>query len=157
MLWTIILSGLAMGLITLFVAAPAQAALPPLGESDLRRDATYIVVGEVKSISEHQVAIAKGTNRQFVASVEVIQVEKGLLQSIDPTEVITQPPGTPTPGETIEVHYWQVGERPRGWTGPGGQYYGLPQERQVRLFLEPDQQGDLHLLDPNGWESIPGE
>lgn len=157
MWWAIIFSGILIGFITLFVATPAQAALPPLGDSELKRDATYIVVGKVKSISQSEVPIDGGTNIKFVALVEVIGVEKGLLQSTDPTEVITQPPGTPTPGDTIEVNYWQAGERPLGWTGPGGQYYRLALDTQVRLFLERDREGSLDLLEPNGWESISPE
>lgn len=145
-----------------FVAvAPAQAALPPLDEDNRNLYARYIVVGKVKTVSKTEVPIDIGTNLEYQAVIAVSRVEKGLLMSDDPDEVVDQPPGTPLPGEEITVHFWENGERPLGWTGPGGQYLPLfsydEMQYEVRLFLSVDDQGRLRLLEPNGWESIPGK
>lgn len=138
--------------------APAQAALPPLSEDNRNLYARYVVVGKVKTVSQTEVPIDIGTNREYQAAIAVSRVEKGLLMSDDPDEVVAQPPGTPLPGEEIIVHFWKSGKRPLGWTGPGGQYLPLfPYDEvqyEVRLFLRVDDQGRLHLLEPNGWESI---
>jgi hypothetical protein len=144
MLWLVILS--------LFIIS--LAALPPLTEEELNSEARYIVVGKVKTVSSGEVRGDQGSNYQYKAIVEVVRVEKGLLMSIDPTEVVSQPPGAPTPGDQIEVHYWQAGDRPLGWSGPAGQYSGLREDTMVRLYLSQESEGRLHLLEPNGWESI---
>lgn len=162
--WMVTIIATLLGIFSLvfFVGvAPVQAALPPLDEEDLNLDARYIVVGKVKTVSQTEVPIDIGTNLEYQAVIAVSRVEKGLLMSDDPDEVVDQPPGTPLPGEEITVHFWESGERPLGWTGPGGQYLPLlpydETQYEVRLFLTVDDEGRLHLLEPNGWESIPEE
>lgn len=52
--------------------------------------------------------------------------------------------------------YWKAGERPHGWTGPGGQYVQLPENSVARLYLVKGEQ-DYRLLNPNGWEETEGK
>ncbi|MEM9542873.1 MAG: hypothetical protein AAGA60_25700 [Cyanobacteria bacterium P01_E01_bin.42] len=57
-------------------------------------------------------------------------------------------------GAEIKVHYWQVRERPLGWTGPGGQYIHLHLHQKYRLFLIGASEDNFTLLGPNGCERI---
>ena len=144
MIWLLILSLIIISL----------TALPPLTEEDLRRESRYIVMGRVKTISRREIPVDEGTNFYYQANVNVVNVEKGLLKSSDPNQVVTQPQGTPLPGDEIVVHYWLAAKRPSGWSGVAGQHSGLSQGTTVRLYLAQDNQNRLHLLEPNGWQPI---
>lgn len=135
-------------------AQPASAALPPLNQETLELEALYVLTGIAKDVQDQTIDRAGGCDRQFVATVEVLAVEKGLVVSTDPNQAIDYPPGTPLPGREIAVYYWQVGERPPGWTGDGGQYRGLPLNTTVRLYLSQNEKNQLWLLSPNGWNPL---
>lgn len=155
MTWMIILSGIFISLVSMLgMAQPAQAALPPLSSEELKQEARYVVVGNVQTVTHKEVTTDLGSDRQYVAVVKVVSVEKGLLRSSNPLKAPPAKPGVPTPGAQIQVHYWQAGKRPGAWVGPGGQYSGLSPNTEVRLFLKVDEQGRLHLLEPNGSEVL---
>ncbi|NJO40793.1 MAG: hypothetical protein HC769_02720 [Cyanobacteria bacterium CRU_2_1] len=148
MVWIMILIGIFVVLVSLFATAtPVQAAIPPLNSTDSHADATHIIIGTVKTISQQEVSTEEGNNYEFVATVEIIQVEKQPLHSADLIETADR-----HLGDTVEVHYWQTGKRPFGWTGPQGQNAKLPPNTQVRLFLRLGVNDRLSLLEPNGWE-----
>lgn len=132
---------------------PAFAALPPLSPEELKQESSYIVVGIVKSITCSEVSTNLGTNYQYTAIIAVETVEPPPPPSL-PGMPSTPPPGVPLPGREIEVHYWQAGKRPAGWSGPGGQYSSLSEGHKVRLFLRQDAEKRLNLVEPNGSEII---
>jgi hypothetical protein len=134
-------------------AQPASAALPPLSLETLELEAMYVLTGVANDVQHQVVNAAAGSNQQFVATVEVLAVEKGLLLSTDPNQMIDYPPGTPLPGCEIAVYYWQVGDRPPGWTGDSGQSRGLPLNTPVRLYVS-QEENQLWLLSPNGWNPL---
>jgi hypothetical protein len=156
MTWLLIFSIFLISLSNALIAAPpAQAALPPLSTEELNQQATHIIVGKVKSISNREVSTDLGSNYEFTAIVEVKRVEKGLLtvELKHPNNPFVRLLGVAKPGAKIEVNYWLAGKRPDGWVGHGGQHFNLSANSQVRLFLTTED-GKLHLLEPNGWESL---
>jgi len=123
-----------IGLIPLMLAA-----LPPLSARARQEKAEQIVSGTVQDVYRREVRKGEGSNLEYVALLTVDKVEKGFW--------ISAP-------VFVYVHYWQVGKRPKGWTGPQGQSAGLEPGTRVRVFSRLDELGRSQLLEPNGWEPL---
>ena len=115
-------------------------AEPPLSEQELRMMAGKVIIGIVTSVSREEVKVDDGTNNVYTAEVETISEEGGFGLGLDPKMTVT---------------YWQVGERPKGWTGAAGQFSPLPVDKKIRLFLgKKREDGGWNLLGPNGWQAV---
>ena len=120
-------------------------ALPPLSEEELHADAGRVIIGTVARIFARETEVVAGTDREFVALLTSVDVEKGMLR---------RPGAKPAADKSpMYVHYRQAGRRPTGWTGDGGQYSHPPVGQRVRVFLRYEDDGTWHLLEPNGWQS----
>ncbi|MBT9315963.1 hypothetical protein [Leptothoe spongobia] len=140
--------------IVLLTAAPAQAALPPQANTELRDNSLFVVTGAIQQVSTEEVPIDIGSNHQYHAVVTVETVEKAAISpNTAPLISFPLPDVLPAPASQIDVYYWQSGQRPTGWAGPSGQYRSLKSKTTVRLFLTVEQ-GQLTLLEPNGWEPV---
>lgn len=140
--------------IVLLMATPAQAALPPQDNAELQDNSLFVVTGTIQQISTEEVPIDMGSNHQSHVVVAVKTVEKAEISpNTAPLISFPLPDVLPAPASQIDVYYWQSGQRPPGWVGPSGQYRSLKSETTVRLFLTVEQ-GQLTLLEPNGWEPI---
>lgn len=156
-LFGILLAGVVVGCAGLVLTAqPACAALPPLSDDELVAAATHIVTGTVKAITMEEVTTDIGSDCRYSAVIAVTATES----SRPPRPSFPGMPATPPPenadpgvGDEITVHYWQAGQRPAGWTGNGGQSSLFSEGMAVKLFLTRTSDGELHLLEPNGWEA----
>ncbi|MBP0019740.1 MAG: hypothetical protein J7647_19575 [Cyanobacteria bacterium SBLK] len=126
----------------LLFAKPAFAALPPLSQEELAAQTNCIVIGTVNHISDREIEVELGTDIYYTATVAIETIEKP-----SPTYELKV-------GAEIKVNYWQIGERPLGWTGPGGQYAHLHLNQKYRLFLIGASEDNFALLEPNGCERI---
>jgi hypothetical protein len=148
-IWILGLCGVLLGWQNMSVnVSPASAALPPLSKDRLMNNSSHIIVAKVRALSRVEVPAQFGTNYFYTATVEVLKIDKA-PKSQSSTQISS--------GKVIEVQYWQVGKTPSGWVGPGGQRPGLESGTTVRLFLKQDEEGKLHLLDPNGSELLPSK
>jgi hypothetical protein len=161
MIWVFSLLGVLGGLLVVVLlnlavgVQPACAALPPLSPQTLEKESAYIIVGTVKGVTSKDVSTNQGGNCQYVATVEVKKVEKKLftLSLENSSEQLSSPDDDLKPGDNIDVHYWQAGRRPQGWTGPVGQSSLPSVGMTIRLFLTEEDDG-FHLLEPNGWQEV---
>ena len=115
------------------------SAIPPKSADSLMSEASQIVVGKVQGVYHREVPVRHGSNHEFVASFRVVRNE---------TEFSVTLP------EVIYIHYWQTGDRPKGWTGPMGQYNSLPENKEIRVYLQTDSKNQFQLMEPNGWQSV---
>lgn len=146
-IWMLGLCGVLLGWQNMSVnVSPVSAALPPLSKDKLMSNSSHIIVAKVLSLSRVEVPAQFGTNYFYSATVEVLKIDKAPKSQSSPQL---------SSGKVVEVQYWQVGKTPSGWVGPGGQRPGLEAGTKVRLFLKQDEEGKLHLLDPNGSELLP--
>lgn len=114
-------------------------AIPPLSKDELRMMANIVVIGTVTSISHEEVEADNGTDHMYTAQVTSVRED-----GEDDSDV----------EDEITVVYWQVGERPIGWTGSTGQYSALPINQEIRLYLGRQGRDGYRLLEPNGWEIV---
>jgi hypothetical protein len=121
--------------LSLFVAAVA-----PLSDNDRAANAHVVVVGRVAKVDHKEVPVADGTNIEYTATITVEKWEKQLISGNE---------------KTVTVHFWQVGKRPAGWTGPQGQNSVLAVKAHVRVFARNSPSGQYELLEPNGWDPVP--
>ena len=119
----------------------ANTAIPPLPDKHLKAMSDYIVLGTVTNIQSREVRVDRGTDYSYKAQIQVDQIE------LSRANILTSKKG-------IEVLYRKTGKRPNGWVGPQGQSQLLEKDRKVKLFIRRDEQGNLHLLEPNGWQAI---
>lgn len=137
------LRGLALGLF-LFLALAAQAALPPLSDSDRLAQSDTVVTGRIVEVTDEGLVELKRPSdgsvtavlHEYRASLEVLSVEKGDAKV----------------GDTITVRYHQTVQGP---PGPQGQNQLLPEQGEIRVFLKSISGSTSRaLLQPNGWEPI---
>lgn len=156
-LFGIFLAGVVVGCAGLVLTAqPACAALPPLSDDELAAVATYTVTGTVKAIRMEEVTTDVGSDCRYSAVIAVTDTESSRPPRPSFPGMSASPPTEstdPAVGEEIIVHYWQAGQRPAGWTGNGGQSSLFSEGMAVKLFLTKTSDGELHLLEPNGWEA----
>lgn len=119
----------------------ANTAIPSLTGQNLNALSDYIVIGTVTSIQSREVRVGLGTDYAYKAQIQVDRIE------FSRSNILTSK-------KSIVVLYKQTGKRPRGWVGPQGQSRLLVKDSKVRLFIRRDEQGKLHLLEPNGWQLI---
>jgi hypothetical protein len=119
----------------------ASTAIPPLSVERLNDSSDYIVIGTVTNIQVREVRVNLGTDYSYKAQIQVNRIE------LSRSDVLNSK-------KSIEVHYRKTGKRPYGWTGPQGQSQLLEKGKKVKLFIRRDRQGNLHLLEPNGWQLI---
>ncbi|NEQ54796.1 MAG: hypothetical protein F6K11_32520 [Leptolyngbya sp. SIO3F4] len=135
-------------------AESAQAAEPLQASNSLREDSLFVVTGAIRQVSSEEVSINIGSNHQYHAEVIVETVEKSAIApGSTSTDNFLLPDVLPTPSSQIDIYYWQIGQRPSGWTGPTGQNSNPKPGIPIRLFLTV-RDGKLTLLEPNGWETL---
>jgi len=117
-------------------------ALPPWDPGELRRRASNIVAGTIRSVRTSTVEQGgEYVDERWQASVEVERVEKGSGIEV---------------GSTAVAESWQPCRRPRDWLGPWG--IGPPAEgTRARVFPHRGENGSLHVIEPNGIESFTPE
>jgi hypothetical protein len=122
------------------VTAVVLGEVPLLGKASLQK-APEIVVGKVMKIYERDPAASGFRRVDFVAELQVVDVEKG-------DEVKA--------GDVVYVHYWnQLGKWPPGVVGSRGHdSQSLKEDAKVRVHLRLDKQGRREILLPNGAEAI---
>ncbi len=131
---------LTTSVLALLLGGVTLAALPPLDPSELRGDASHILIVEIEQIYE-----TKRTRRPgFIDRLHLHQAKVGKVEKGAPLAL----------GSLVYAHAWTASERPDGWAGPGG-IRGLPGVGEVvRLFLRSAPDGRLSILDPNGVERL---
>ena len=133
---------IAIGLgIPLLSPEMANTAIPPLPDKHLKAMSDYIVLGRVTNIQSREVRVDRGTDYSYKAQIQVDRIELSRANIL-------------TSKKSIEVLYRKPGKRPNGWVGSQGQSQLLEKNRKVKLFIRRDEQGNLHLLEPNGWQPI---
>jgi hypothetical protein len=133
---------IAIGLgIPLLSPEMANTAIPPLSDKHLKAMSDYVVLGTVTNIQSREVRVDMGTDYSYKARIQVDRIELSRANTL-------------TSKKSIEVLYRKTGKRPNGWVGPQGQSQLLEKNRKVKLFIHRDAQGNLHLLEPNGWQPI---
>ncbi|TYQ26715.1 hypothetical protein PseudUWO311_11460 [Pseudanabaena sp. UWO311] len=133
---------IAIGLgIPLLSPEMAITAIPPLSDKHLKAMSDYVVLGTVTNIQSREVRVDMGTDYSYKARIQVNRIELSRANTL-------------TSKRSIEVLYRKTGKRPNGWVGPQGQSQLLEKNRKVKLFIRRDAQGNLHLLEPNGWQPI---
>jgi hypothetical protein len=133
---------IAIGLgIPLLSPEMANTAIPPLPDKHLKAMSDYVVLGTVTNIQSREVSVSRGTDYLYKARIQVNRIEFSRANIL-------------TSKKSIEVLYRKTGKRPNGWVGPQGQSQLLEKDRKVKLFIRRDAQGNLHLLEPNGWQPI---
>ncbi len=119
----------------------ANTAIPPLPDKHLKALSDYVVIGTVINVQSREVRVNMGTDYSYKARIQVDRIELSRANTL-------------TSKKSIEVLYRKTGKRPNGWVGPQGQSQLLEKDRKVKLFIRRDAQGNLHLLEPNGWQLI---
>jgi hypothetical protein len=133
---------IAIGLgIPLLSPEMANTAIPPLPDKHLKEMSDYIVLGRVTNIQSREVRVDRGTDYSYKARIQVDRIELSRANTL-------------ASKKSIEVLYRKPGKRPNGWVGSQGQSQLLEKNRKVKLFIRRDEQGNLHLLEPNGWQAI---
>lgn len=138
----------------------SNSAIPPLSHEYLNVLSDYVVIGQVTQTQRKEVFIEFGTNYEYKVLVKVEQLEQNKTVEKRTTHPKSLRPQTrafnhiPTPGKIIEVHYWTSGKRLPGWTGAQGENLTLEKGVRGKLFIRKDEQGKLHVLEPNGWQPI---
>lgn len=154
-IWIVIFCGILINFVSIFgFAKSVFAALPPLSNQQLEAESVYIVTGIVKNISYRVVNTDLGADNDYVTTVKVKSLDKGLVELLNPSISFPNFMAVPFSGTQINVHYRQIAKRPPGWVGPSGQYEKLKLNTLVRLYLKRDDSGRLQLLEPNGWEPL---
>ena len=126
-------------ILALFIAAAAAwAALPPISKDDLNRQATHILIGDVRAVYTTKKAGERGfTDRLYCIEVVPTALEKG--------EGLKE-------GRVIYARAWTPAKRPTGWLGGQGQNVIPEAGKRVRMHLAQAKDGGLDLLEPNGLE-----
>ena len=138
----------------LFSAKPAYGALPPLSENERQESCQYIVIATVLDVTSEVIPVDMGTDIKFTAIVKVENVtENQSFNSWYPEQLqaTLQPPIV---DQEIKVTYFQTGDRPDGWVGPGGQYSSLYQGLKAKLYLNQSLDGTFNLIEPNGIDKL---
>jgi hypothetical protein len=138
----------------LMIFERANTAVPPLSPKTLNILSNYIVIGKVTQIQRSEVKMKFGTNYHYKVWVNINQIESKERDVVPSNGQSTKFTKSPQSGSTIEVHYWTVGKRQGGWSGSQGENAHLKEGMTAKLFIRKDEQGKLHLLQPNGWEPI---
>jgi hypothetical protein len=119
-------------------AGVASAAIPPLSKEDLNKQATHILVGDVRAVYTTEKPGERGfTDRLYCIEVVPTALEKG--------EGLKE-------GRVIYARAWTPAKRPRGWTGGQGQNVIPEAGKRVRVYLAQAKDGGLDLVEPNGLE-----
>lgn len=119
----------------LLLLAPAWAALPPQSPEDLAERASYVLEGEVLSVSSETKSVKHGTDRHYTIKIKVTKWLKSETRVGDPVTIFCK---------TTET-------RPNGWAGPQGQN-DVPEKGDSGTFY---LSSGFKLLEPNGWTRKP--
>jgi len=117
-----------------------RAEVPPRSVEDLQKTASHIVTGKVVKVTgtDQKGAGAGYVDVAYVIEVKVLEVKKGKGMAV---------------GDVVLAKAWKAKERPKGWTGPSGQYE-IPKEGQtVKLYLE-GENGEYTAISPNGIQKV---
>ncbi len=113
----------------------AHTALPPLSQESLDLQSTHMLTGYVYFLSDYEVDAPGGKDSLYAARMIVHDSEKGGFVR----------------NNIVQFAFRRVKTRVSGWTGPTGQSVVIKPHKAVRVWLSQDAQGNLHLLEPNGW------
>lgn len=123
-----------------FLLAPlVHAEVPPLPAAELLEDASVVVTGKVLHIQAADKKMDAGfVNSEYTLELSITKVLKGDGVSA---------------GQKLVAKTWKSKERPRGWTGPGGQYTIPKEGANVKIYLT-GAKGNFTALLPNGIETL---
>ena len=113
----------------------ASAALPPLSQESLDLQSSHILTGYVYLVTDYEIAAPGGRDSFYTAKMLVHRSEKGGFVQ----------------GNIVKFSFKRVKTRASGWAGPTGQFAVIKPHKTVQVWLSQDAQGNLHLLEPNGW------
>jgi hypothetical protein len=126
----------------LFVAALtltcfAHTALAPLSQESLDLQSTHVLTGYVYLLTDHEIEAPGGKDSFYIARMIVHDSEKGRFVQ----------------NNIVQFTFKRLKTRVPGWSGATtGQSLAIKPHKTVRVWLNQDAQGNLSLLEPNGWQ-----
>ena len=125
--------------LAVLLAPLVHAEVPPLPAAELLEDASVVVTGKILHIQTADKKLDTGfVNSEYTLEISITKVLKG-----DGLLV----------GQKVVAKTWKSKERPRGWTGPGGQYTIPKEGSSVKIYLT-GAKGNFTALLPNGIEIL---
>jgi hypothetical protein len=115
-----------------------HALIAPLSKDVLQEKAHQILVGKIIAITQKEETRPYGIDLVYTVKMSVDSIEKG------------EHPAT----NTIAFTYWKSKKRFKGWAGNFGQNSNIKPNSIIRVYLSKTPEGELTLLEPNGWEKI---
>jgi hypothetical protein len=117
------------------VVGQAKAEVPPFEPEALKREATDIVIGDVRKVdATDQVTSPGHVDILYDLEIQVISCEKGDRWHR---------------GDTAHAKCWHLKIRPNAWAGPTGQWYVPKPGQRIRAYLN-----GQNLISPNGIDII---